>query len=65
LAQAYRRDVQSLSKGGLFKDRLDKPLDENKARPRRDRLRLTRVWDRRMREDYDGSYAAVRRYALR
>ena len=64
-AFTYRRDVQPLPKIGPFKDRLDKLLEENEARPRRDRLRLTRVWDLLVREGYDGSYAAVRRYALR
>ncbi len=64
-AFTYKRDVQPLPKIGPFKDRLDKLLEENEARPRRDRLRLTRVWDLLVREGYDGSYAAVRRYALR
>ena len=42
-----------------------KPLVENEARPRRDRLRMTRIWDLLLREGYDGSYDAVRRYAAR
>ncbi len=64
-AFTYKRDDQPLPKIGPFKDRLDKLLEENEARPRQDQLRLTRVWDLLVREGYDGSYASVRRYALR
>jgi transposase len=64
-AFTYKRDVQPLPKIGPFKDRLDVLLADNEARPRRDRLRLTRIWDLLVREGYDGSYAAVRRYSIR
>ena len=59
-AFTHRRDVQPLPKIKPFKERLDKLLEENEARPRRDRLRLTRVWDLLVREGYDGSYAGGR-----
>jgi hypothetical protein len=45
--------------------RLETLLVENEARPKRDRLRLTRVWDLLVQEGYDGSYDSVRRYAAR
>ena len=64
-AFTYKREVQPLPKIGPFRERLDLLLAENEARPRRDRLRLTRIWDLLLREGYDGSYAAVRRYAIR
>ena len=64
-AFAYKRQVQPLPKIGPFRERLDALLAQNEARPRRDRLRLTRIWDLLLREGYSGSYAAVRRYAIR
>jgi len=47
------------------RERLEQLLAENEARPRRDRLKLTRIWDLLVREGYDGSYCSVRRYAAR
>jgi transposase len=64
-AFTYKRHVQPLPKIGPFRERLDVLLAENAARPRRDRLRMTRIWDLLLREGYDGSYDAVRRYAAR
>jgi transposase len=64
-AFTYRRAVQPLPKIGPFRERLDALLVENEARPRRDRLRMTRIWDLLLREGFDGSYDAVRRYAAR
>ena len=43
--------------------RLEALLAENDARPKRDRLTLTRISDLLGREGYAGSYDAVRRYA--
>ena len=60
---SYRHTVQPLPKIGPFKGQLDALLAENEARPRRDRLRITRIWDLVLREGFDGSYDAVRRYA--
>jgi transposase len=54
-----------LPKIGPFRERLDALLVENEARPRRDRLRMTRIYDLLLREGYDGSYDAVRRYGAR
>jgi transposase len=57
--------LQPASKTGPFQKRLGELLEENEARPRRDRLRMTRVYDLLLREGFEGSYDAVRRYAAR
>ena len=62
---AYRRVVQPLPKLGPFQARLDALLVEDEARPRREKLRVTRIHDLLLREGFDGSYDAVRRYAAR
>ena len=62
---AYRRVVQPLPKLGPFQVRLDALLVEDEARPRREKLRVTRIHDLLLREGFDGSYDAVRRYAAR
>lgn len=61
----YQRAVQPLPRIGPFQERLDALLTENEARPRRDRLRMTRIHDLLLREGFEGSYDAVRRYARR
>ena len=61
----YHRSVQPLPRIGPFQERLDTLLAENEARPRRDRLRMTRIHDLLLREGFEGSYDAVRRYATR
>jgi len=61
----YRRKVQPLPRIGPFQDRLDGLLEENELRGRRDRLRMTRIHDLLVREGFEGSYDAVRRYAAR
>jgi hypothetical protein len=60
-----RRETQPFPKIGPVRERLDQLLAENEGRSRRDRLKLTRVWDLLVREGYDGSYCSVRRYAAR
>jgi transposase len=62
---SYRRAVQPLPKIGPFQARLDALLEEDEARPRREKLRITRIHDLLLREGFDGSYDAVRRYAAR
>jgi len=64
-AFAYERRVQPLPRIGPFQDSLDRLLIENAARSRRDRLRMTRIHDLLVREGFEGSYDAVRRYAAR
>jgi transposase len=61
----YRRVVQPLPKLGPFQSRLDALLVEDEVRPRREKLRVTRIHDLLLREGFDGSYDAVRRYAAR
>jgi transposase len=62
-AFVYRRTTQPFPKIGPVRERLEALLIENEALPKRDRLRLTRIWDLLVREGYDGSYDSVRRYA--
>ena len=64
-AFSYQRTTQPFPKIGPVRERLEQLLVENEARPRRDRLKLTRIWDLLVREGYDGSYCSVRRYAAR
>jgi transposase len=61
----YHRTVQPLPRIGPFQERLDALLVENEARGRRDRLRMTRIHDLLVREGFEGSYDAVRRYVAR
>ena len=61
----YHRSVQPLPRIGPFQERLDALLAENEARHRRDRLRMTRIHDLLLRDGFEGSYDAVRRYATR
>src|SRR5580658_9614848 len=44
-AFSYHRATQPFPKIGPVRERLEQLLVENEARPRRDRLKLTRVWD--------------------
>ena len=62
---AYRHGVQPLSKLGPFQMQLDALLQEDQARLRRKKLRITHVNDLLLREGFDGSYDGVRRYAAR
>ena len=64
-AFSYRRTTQPFPKIGPVRERLEQLLVEDDARPRRDRLKLTRVLDLLVREGYDGSCDSVRRYAAR
>ena len=64
-AFTYHRRVQPLPRIGPFQERLDTLLMENEGLPRRDRLRMTRIHDLLLREGFEGSYDAVRRYAAR
>lgn len=61
----YRRKVEPLLRIGPFQHRLDVLLEENELLGRRDRLRMPRIHDHLVREGFEGSYDAVRRYAAR
>jgi hypothetical protein len=55
----YRREVQPLPKLRPFQIRLDALLEEDEARLRREKLRITRVHHLLLREGSDGSYDAA------
>jgi transposase len=64
-AFSYERPVQPLPKLGAFVERLEAMLEANEKRSKRDRLRMTRIFDDLRREGYEGGYDSVRRYARR
>jgi transposase len=59
----YEREHQPLPKIGPWRERLDAMLLANAAKPSREQLTLTRVYEELRGAGYDGSYDAVRRYA--
>ena len=59
----YERRVQPQPKVGPWRDDLDRLLAINAARPVRERLTFTRIFEELRGLGYDGSYDAVRRYA--
>jgi len=64
-AFSYERPTQPLPKLGAFVERLEAMLEVNEKRSKRDRFRLTRIFDDLRREGYEGGYDSVRRYAKR
>jgi len=56
-------NVQPQPKVGPFREKLDRLLEENIKRPRRERLTLVRIYEELRNQGYDGGYDAVRRYA--
>ena len=62
---SYERSDTPMPKLGAFVAQLDAMLEANEKRAKRDRYRLTRIFDDLRREGYEGGYDAVRRYALR
>jgi transposase len=62
-AFTYERASQPLPKIGPWRDGLDRLLAANAARPGRERLSLTRLFEELRGLGYDGGYDAVRRYA--
>ena len=61
----YERHDTPMPKLGTFIAQLDTMLEANEKRAKRDRYRLTRIFDDLRREGYEGGYDAVRRYAQR
>ena len=59
----YERRIQPQPKIGPWRDDLERLLATNAARPVRERLTLTRLFEELRGLGYDGSYDAVRRYA--
>jgi transposase len=59
----YERTRQPLPKLGAWQAELDRMLEENAARPARERLTLMRVFEALRGLGYVGGYDAIRRYA--
>ena len=62
-AFSYERRVQPMPKLGPWRDALDRMLEANEAKPRRERLTLRRIYEALEGQGYGGGYDAVRRYA--
>jgi transposase len=60
-----KRQRQPMPKMAAFAARLEAMLEADAARPKKDRLQLTRIFDLLQREGYAGGYDAVRRFAMR
>lgn len=60
----YERETQPQPKIGPWRDRLDALLLENDGKPTRERLTFIRLFEELRGLGYDGSYDAVRRYAI-
>ena len=60
----YERSTQPLPKIGPWRARLDALLTENQGKSARERLTFVRLFEELRGFGYDGSYGAVRRYAL-
>jgi len=60
----YERSIQPLPKIGPWRDRLDWLLRGNEEKPTRERLTLVRLFEELRGFGYEGSYDAVRRYAI-
>jgi transposase len=60
----YERSIQPLPKIGPWRDRLDWLLRGNEEKPARERLTLVRLFEELRGFGYEGSYDAVRRYAI-
>ena len=58
----YERKAQRLPKLGAFADELERMLDENAKRPRRERLTFQRLYEELRLSGYQGGYYAIRRY---
>ena len=60
----YEREAQPLPKIGPWRERLDSLLLENEGKASRERLTLVRLFEELRGFGYEGSYAAVRCYAI-
>ena len=60
----YERSVQPLPKLGPWVGELERLLESNEGKRRRDRLSVLRMFERLQDRGYDGGYDAVRRYAV-
>lgn len=64
-AFSYERDRQPLPRLGEYVSALERMLEDNQAKSRRERLTLMRMLELLQAEGYDGGYDAVRRHARR
>ena len=60
----YERSRQPLPRIGPWREQLEGLLEENNRKSTRERLTLIRVYEELRALGYEGSYAAVRRYAI-
>ena len=60
---SYERKIQPMPKLGPWVDELERRLEANEKKPRRDRLSLLRIHEDLAALGYGGGYDAVRRYA--
>ena len=61
---SYERKIQPMPKLGPWVEELERQLDANEKKERRDRLSLLRVHEDLASLGYGGGYDAVRRYAI-
>jgi hypothetical protein len=60
----YERSRQPQPRIGPWRERLEALLEENESKATRERLTLIRIYEDLRDLGYEGSYAAVRRYAI-
>jgi transposase len=60
----YERSRQPLPRIGPWRERLESLLEANEGKSARERLTLIRLYEELRGSGYEGSYAAVRRYAI-
>jgi transposase len=60
----YERSRQPLPRIGPWRERLEALLEANEAKAARERLTIIRLFEELRSLGYEGSYAAVRRYAM-
>ena len=63
VAFGYERTVQPLPKLGPWVGELERVLEANEGKRRRERVSLLRIFEALQGQGYDGGYDAVRRYA--
>ena len=62
-SHTYERKIQPMPKLGPWVEALERILEENEKKKRRDRLSLVQIYEDLADEGYEGGYDAVRRYA--
>ena len=60
----YERSREPMPRLGVWRERLEASLEANAQKPPRDRLTLVRIFEDMQGLGFDGSYAALRRYAV-